>query len=132
MIRRPPRSTLFPYTTLFRSPRLFPGKQRREPEGFEKIRVHQQRLLNQEDEQIRDEQASHPETQSEHALGAHRYLGYLFMPLVQSGCSGPNVPRAHRARGRGCPPPAQPGDRGSCVSCPAASSLPDKKCPPLG
>src|SRR3712207_7159560 len=24
MIRRPPRSTLFPYTTLFRSPRLFP------------------------------------------------------------------------------------------------------------
>src|SRR5438046_9071848 len=25
MIRRPPRSTLFPYTTLFRSPRLIPG-----------------------------------------------------------------------------------------------------------
>src|SRR5256885_12062790 len=25
MIRRPPRSTLFPYTTLFRSPRLLPG-----------------------------------------------------------------------------------------------------------
>src|SRR3712207_7695115 len=25
MIRRPPRSTLFPYTTLFRSPRLFTG-----------------------------------------------------------------------------------------------------------
>src|SRR2546425_8517780 len=24
MIRRPPRSTLFPYTTLFRSPRQFP------------------------------------------------------------------------------------------------------------
>src|SRR3982750_5012278 len=24
MIRRPPRSTLFPYTTLFRSPRTFP------------------------------------------------------------------------------------------------------------
>src|SRR4051812_49680927 len=24
MIRRPPRSTLFPYTTLFRSPELFP------------------------------------------------------------------------------------------------------------
>src|SRR2546429_6739438 len=26
MIRRPPRSTLFPYTTLFRSPVLFPGR----------------------------------------------------------------------------------------------------------
>src|SRR2546426_8994861 len=25
MIRRPPRSTLFPYTTLFRSPKPFPG-----------------------------------------------------------------------------------------------------------
>src|SRR5215813_15093366 len=28
MIRRPPRSTLFPYTTLFRSPRGLPGRQR--------------------------------------------------------------------------------------------------------
>src|SRR3989441_9291727 len=28
MIRRPPRSTLFPYTTLFRSPRLGPGRGR--------------------------------------------------------------------------------------------------------
>src|SRR5256885_10219093 len=26
MIRRPPRSTLFPYTTLFRSSGLFPGR----------------------------------------------------------------------------------------------------------
>src|SRR3712207_8695026 len=26
MIRRPPRSTLFPYTTLFRSPRARPGR----------------------------------------------------------------------------------------------------------
>src|SRR3712207_8569110 len=26
MIRRPPRSTLFPYTTLFRSPRLFTSR----------------------------------------------------------------------------------------------------------
>src|SRR5262245_65197989 len=29
MIRRPPRSTLFPYTTLFRSPRSRPPRQRR-------------------------------------------------------------------------------------------------------
>src|SRR3712207_6974715 len=28
MIRRPPRSTLFPYTTLFRSPPLDPGRTR--------------------------------------------------------------------------------------------------------
>src|SRR2546430_5599868 len=31
MIRRPPRSTLFPYTTLFRSLRLFQSHARREP-----------------------------------------------------------------------------------------------------
>src|SRR5205809_3735799 len=29
MIRRPPRSTLFPYTTLFRSPRLRPRRRQR-------------------------------------------------------------------------------------------------------
>src|SRR3712207_8416217 len=28
MIRRPPRSTLFPYTTLFRSPLLYPDENR--------------------------------------------------------------------------------------------------------
>src|SRR2546426_5260269 len=33
MIRRPPRSTLFPYTTLFRSP---PGGQRRVLEGAQR------------------------------------------------------------------------------------------------
>src|SRR6478752_8827192 len=34
MIRRPPRSTLFPYTTLFRSPRGFHGHRcRRAPAG---------------------------------------------------------------------------------------------------
>src|SRR3712207_8443071 len=32
MIRRPPRSTLFPYTTLFRSPRA-PGRERALPRG---------------------------------------------------------------------------------------------------
>src|SRR6266540_4664642 len=31
MIRRPPRSTLFPYTTLFRSPRAIPGPRRAGP-----------------------------------------------------------------------------------------------------
>src|SRR2546429_2748980 len=31
MIRRPPRSTLFPYTTLFRSPWLPDGSERRRP-----------------------------------------------------------------------------------------------------
>src|SRR5256885_5689570 len=33
MIRRPPRSTLFPYTTLFRSPGRDPAVSRRERQG---------------------------------------------------------------------------------------------------
>src|SRR3712207_8354069 len=33
MIRRPPRSTLFPYTTLFRSPALVPVQVPESPEG---------------------------------------------------------------------------------------------------
>src|SRR2546421_2120562 len=32
MIRRPPRSTLFPYTTLFRSGEAFAPRQKRQPE----------------------------------------------------------------------------------------------------
>src|SRR5260221_4322864 len=34
MIRRPPRSTLFPYTTLFRSPTLRKGRTRRDESTF--------------------------------------------------------------------------------------------------
>src|SRR5258708_37826925 len=33
MIRRPPRSTLFPYTTLFRSPHAIPGRPSDAPGG---------------------------------------------------------------------------------------------------
>src|SRR2546421_8877766 len=48
MIRRPPRSTLFPYTTLFRSPprvrrtppRDRPGRRPRRPLGWGGVRSH--------------------------------------------------------------------------------------------
>src|SRR2546421_1180692 len=38
MIRRPPRSTLFPYTTLFRSVSQEPGAQRQEDQGCQRHR----------------------------------------------------------------------------------------------
>src|SRR3712207_6892441 len=38
MIRRPPRSTLFPYTTLFRSGPLLVGQRRRRPSGSPPLR----------------------------------------------------------------------------------------------
>src|SRR2546425_9618187 len=43
MIRRPPRSTLFPYTTLFRSPRVKTVTPQQKPVG---VRVQFERLLD--------------------------------------------------------------------------------------
>src|SRR5260370_11262420 len=40
MIRRPPRSTLFPYTTLFRSPAPERGRFRRQRLSYAKLVVH--------------------------------------------------------------------------------------------
>src|SRR2546426_2453603 len=40
MIRRPPRSTLFPYTTLFRSARLAAVEQRDDAAGIEQNWLH--------------------------------------------------------------------------------------------
>src|SRR3712207_7710239 len=37
MIRRPPRSTLFPYTTLFRSPQLFGNKRHERMKKSERL-----------------------------------------------------------------------------------------------
>src|SRR2546425_4407123 len=39
MIRRPPRSTLFPYTTLFRSLRMAWFKKERKPRTSERVRL---------------------------------------------------------------------------------------------
>src|SRR3712207_7498948 len=39
MIRRPPRSTLFPYTTLFRSPGRHPDRPRPRPQWRRDLRV---------------------------------------------------------------------------------------------
>src|SRR2546430_11770067 len=43
MIRRPPRSTLFPYTTLFRSPRVLsrPGSERKGATSLRRVGLRQ-------------------------------------------------------------------------------------------
>src|SRR5947208_4831555 len=46
MIRRPPRSTLFPYTTLFRSYRFVGLERLRRLDAGEPVAVETQRLLN--------------------------------------------------------------------------------------
>src|SRR6266496_5826976 len=47
MIRRPPRSTLFPYTTLFRSPRAAPSGRRTGSAGRGRAPVGQSGALRQ-------------------------------------------------------------------------------------
>src|SRR2546422_7811564 len=63
MIRRPPRSTLFPYTTLFRSAVAVLEHQDREPEG----RAHRQDV--QEHRFDRDEQRAEGGEEHEHPVG---------------------------------------------------------------
>src|SRR2546422_3105665 len=54
MIRRPPRSTLFPYTTLFRSHQGDPGLTRRPREGNNAERDRQVALLERQRQALTD------------------------------------------------------------------------------
>src|SRR3712207_6917535 len=66
MIRRPPRSTLFPYTTLFRSGQRPEGDHRR----HRGERDEQRGEAEQADDDVRDDRrAEAPAEASEHRLG---------------------------------------------------------------
>src|SRR5256885_5031265 len=56
MIRRPPRSTLFPYTTLFRSPRLGRGVEQRQRELAFALEHRQQAAFDLGPEHLRSEE----------------------------------------------------------------------------
>src|SRR5687767_15397450 len=72
MIRRPPRSTLFPYTTLFRSA----GRRgRREDRGPQGHRVHDQRVL-------RHLERRHARLRSEEHTSELQSLAYLVCRLL--------------------------------------------------
>src|SRR3989442_3315249 len=67
MIRRPPRSTLFPYTTLFRSPRIARGKRGHCPRaGFaeadssDRVRARRHAQTNLRSEEHTSELQSRP------------------------------------------------------------------------
>src|SRR5437016_10624384 len=76
MLRRPPRSTLFPYTTLFRSPRLFEVRRSR------RHLRHQQSLLVDGRRQVfqlfgRDEAGNrHPQDGTAPAKGLSERRGH--------------------------------------------------------
>src|SRR2546422_3282190 len=84
MIRRPPRSTLFPYTTLFRSERLLafePGRRRLGPEGHVPGAHH--RIRVETDTQPRDRKSTRLNS-------SHGYISYAVFCLKKKKKSGPH------------------------------------------
>src|SRR2546429_4521780 len=59
MIRRPPRSTLFPYTTLFRSSTFLRWAAHREPRSFSMSSEEVQKILEREDRKSTRLNSSH-------------------------------------------------------------------------
>src|SRR3989454_9391961 len=66
MIRRPPRSTLFPYTTLFRSTRPVPPRSRRRPEPEVQQLRHIHVLLAREGIEVLEHLEAYPLRSEEH------------------------------------------------------------------
>src|SRR3989441_3834350 len=87
MIRRPPRSTLFPYTTLFRSHSPEVGSQRvRDPrEGQQRAEHGEQRADRQHAEQRQPQDAPaerDPQARSEEHTSELQSLAYLVCRLL--------------------------------------------------
>src|SRR3712207_7725132 len=70
MIRRPPRSTLFPYTTLFRSLTESEDVAHRKPQQVHRSFIHQRRVV------LEPVTAVHPDRSEEHTseLQSRQYL----------------------------------------------------------
>src|SRR2546425_9023762 len=77
MIRRPPRSTLFPYTTLFRSKRARRGRPHRQPD-----RTHRLSLLGIDHRERRGETCGGGEDRSEEHTSELQSLAYLVCRLL--------------------------------------------------
>src|SRR2546429_9153318 len=77
MIRRPPRSTLFPYTTLFRSPRG------REAVQVDRVRREAQlaQQLDVREEQRQDDPAGVEDRKSTRLNSSHGYISYAVFCL---------------------------------------------------
>src|SRR4029077_461392 len=102
--------------------------ERREPKGRFEPRVHEDRQLEQKDDQIGDDQPSHPRRHAEHPLRAHR----LLIPRARSLSSRPGGRSARTAPESRFPPPGRPAGGGWFASFPAVCSPPNKRCPPPG
>src|SRR3712207_7842780 len=95
MIRRPPRSTLFPYTTLFRSVRTLAGVVRRdlatEPEGAPDDQYHRVRHPC-----VRPLAVCAPATRSEEHTSELQSRQYLVCRLLLEKKTRQLAPQPHR------------------------------------
>src|SRR2546422_8348138 len=78
MIRRPPRSTLFPYTTLFRSHRHVPGPDHR---GRLAARRAHGDSRGQAESRVRDQRAAKLDRKSTRLNSSHGYISYAVFCL---------------------------------------------------
>src|SRR2546422_3127068 len=79
MIRRPPRSTLFPYTTLFRSEQL--GIRRLRAIITARVRAPCLEQQTREHHGRRDESISHTDRKSTRLNSSHGYISYAVFCL---------------------------------------------------
>src|SRR2546429_7002790 len=79
MIRRPPRSTLFPYTTLFRSP---PGRQRNAAQAGHVVEFRDAALADEDGVEAVGELFLDPEDRKSTRLNSsHGYISYAVFCL---------------------------------------------------
>src|SRR3712207_8849295 len=83
MIRRPPRSTLFPYTTLFRSPRGDPARNEDAARRLERQREVAGKATEQPGEQVerRAREVGVPDRKSTRLNSSHANISYAVFCL---------------------------------------------------
>src|SRR2546422_7186186 len=81
MIRRPPRSTLFPYTTLFRSPTPAPAEGARQPLALVVAAVSLPGLAERDGNEARDRKSTRLNS-------SHGYISYAVFCLKKKKDAG--------------------------------------------
>src|SRR2546430_4997879 len=90
MIRRPPRSTLFPYTTLFRSPARVGHRQR--------AGLHLQAVVDLVLELVARAAGAHADRKSTRLNSSHSQISYAVFCLKKKKVIGCGVMGQHSAR----------------------------------
>src|SRR3712207_7242054 len=96
MIRRPPRSTLFPYTTLFRSPggRAIEGPEQLTPACVQDAADEPPDVPHREGQQVQRVQAE--DRKSTRLNSSHANISYAVFCLKKKNTQTPSNPNPHQ------------------------------------